>query len=299
MNPQPLVYLNGQFVPRSRARFDVEDRAVMFADGVYEVLRYFGGRALAMDGHLARLRRSLAGIGLPEPADVARLASISDELVSRNRCPDAKVYWQISRGSATRDRALPKAARPSVLVMTWPDRSLDRTGDLPCITAILAADRRWHRCWIKSLMLLENVLALREAAEAGADEAIFERGGTVTEATSSNVFIVTGGRLRTHPADEAILAGITRAIVLDLAHRLDIPTIEQPFAAAELSAAEEVFICGTTTFVTAVTRLGDRPIGSGAAGPMTRRLHAALGRHIADACGLAAVGPNAHSETCG
>lgn len=286
MKSESEVYLNGAYVGRSDARLDIEDRGVLFADGVYEVLRSFQGRLFAAEEHLQRLRQSLAAIRIAEPPDVAAFPAISEQLIRRNQYPDAKIYWQVTRGPAIRSRGFPSDSKPTVLVLTWPDEPLSVGADVPCIRAVMVPDRRWHRCHIKSLMLLDNVLACQEAIDAGADEAIFERDGIVTEASSSNVFMVRGATLHTHPANNFILGGIGRAKLIELAGQMNVPIIEQPFDTDQLLGADELFICGTTTFVTAVTYVGDQQIGAGGPGPLTRRMHAALTHHIADACGL-------------
>ncbi len=282
-----LVYLDGRFVPRSEAKLDVEDRGVLFADGVYEVLRAYGGRVYQAEAHLARLRRSLEGLHLPPPTDVERLIGITLELLDRNARPEATVYWQVTRGVALRDRRMPARPAPTVLVLTWPTGPLAGTeAALSCRRAILQPDRRWGRCWIKSLMLLDNVLAAQAAAGAGADEAIYHREGTVTEGTATNVFIVRGGRLVTPPTDGAILAGITRARVIELAAAAGFHLDQRHFDTSELATAEEVMLTGTTTNIAAVTHLDGAAIGRREPGPVAHQLHAALLDDIRQECGL-------------
>ncbi len=282
-----MVYLDGRFVPRSEAKLDVEDRGVLFADGVYEVLRAYGGHLYRAEAHLARLRQSLEGLRIAPPADVERLIGITLELLERNGRAEATVYWQVTRGVATRDRRMPAQPVPTVLVLTWPTAPLAVSeAELTCRSAILQPDRRWGRCWIKSLMLLDNVLAAQAAAAAAADEAIYHRDGTVTEGTAANVFIVHGGRLITTPADEAILAGITRARVIDIAAAAGLDLEQRHFNTTELATAEEVMLTGTTTNVAAVTNLDGVAIGSGEPGPVARQLHTALLDDIRQECGL-------------
>src|SRR5262245_16043769 len=115
-----FVYLNGRIIPRAEATVDIEDRGFVFADGIYEVIRYYGGRPLAMEEHMVRLRRSLEAIRLPRPAETEELPRITAELLKRNGLEDAKAYWQITRGSAPRDHAFPKDVKPTVLAMVSP-----------------------------------------------------------------------------------------------------------------------------------------------------------------------------------
>ena len=282
----PWIYLNGQYVPRNEGSLDVEDRGVLFADGVYEVVRFFGGKPLAMQAHVQRMVQSLEAIQISAPPDVSRLDEISRELVRRNNLANATAYWQVTRGASPRNALFPSDVRPTVLVITHPAPPLETASDPPTATAILADDLRWHRCDIKSLMLLPNVLAKNHAAQAGADEAILHRSGTVTEGTATSVAIVRDGHLWTHPTDHWILDGITRRIVFDLAIRSGSNVVMREFHVDDLLTADEVILCGTTKLVTAVLRVEDRLIGTGQIGPVARRLHEAMVRHITTQCGL-------------
>lgn len=287
---EPYVYLNGQFLPRSQAKLDIEDRGALFADGVYEVVRYFSGRPLAMADHVGRLRESLAAIRLEPHPDAEKLDHVSDELVRRNGYQDATVYWQVSRGSAPRNAAFPKGGRPTVLAISYPAPPLDPQSQPTQIDTILAEDVRWHCCSIKSLMLLGNVLAKNQALDAGADEAILHRGGRVTEGTATSVCIVRDEQLWTHPADRWILDGITRRILLRLARHSGVPVVEKPFEIEALWSASEVMVCGTTKLVASVQRVDQRPIGAGRVGPITKLLYEAMVKYILQACGNGGVG---------
>ena len=121
---------------------------------------------------------------------VQRLDTVSDELVAKNELTNAKVYWQITRGSAPRDPVFPKGVSPTVLAIAYPAKPLDASSPPAAMNAVLAEDIRWHQCSIKSLQLLPNVLTKNIALEAGVDEAILHRDGHITESTATSVFIV-------------------------------------------------------------------------------------------------------------
>ncbi len=286
--PDSRVYINGQFHDPDAATLSVEDRGTLFADGVYEVTHYFFGQAFAMDEHLARLRRSLAGIRLAEPPHVAELPRVSDQLVAELGVASASVYWQVTRGPARRDHRLPAQTRPTVLVMAYKSpkaqQALNPDGPVRTARVVLAEDLRWRQCWIKSLMLLPNALARDAAIAAGANDALMHDNGLVTEASASNAFVVRRGELYTHPADGRILPGITRGVLIDLARAEGIGVHEQAVTLDELRTAEEAFICSTTTNVTAVTHVDGQPIGDGQPGPVTHRLHRAITNHILQMC---------------
>lgn len=279
-----VVYLNGQFVPRLQAVLDIEDRGSLFADGVYEVVRYYAGHPFAVTQHIARLRASLAAIKIPPPEQIEHLGAISGQLMTQNELSDADVYWQITRGGGFRDPLFSEQATPTVFSIAYPRSPIDPNAPAPGITAILTEDLRWHRCDIKSLMLLPNVLAKNQAVSAGADEAIFHRDNQITEGSATSVFIVHHGKLYTHPADHWILDGITRHTVLDLAHRAGIGAFERPFTTDRLLSADEVMICGTTTPVTGVITVDGKAIGIGSVGPITKRIHGLYLEHVLRFC---------------
>lgn len=266
------VYLNGDFVPYDKALIPIEDRGSLFADGVYEVVRLYGGRPLAMQAHMERLVRSAAEIRLPE-VDYPELKRAALELAERNNVEDGTLYIHISRGVAPRNHLFPQGVRPTVFVtargLARPEASLREQG-VACITA---PDIRWLRCDIKSVALLPNVLAKQAARDAGAFDAIFVRDdGVVTEATSANVFAVAGGQLVTHPESNRILPGITRRLVLALAEEAGIPVSCREILESELTTVDELFISGTTTEVMPVVTVDGRAVGGGKPGPVTRKV---------------------------
>jgi D-alanine transaminase len=279
----PTVYINGQFLHRTHASLSVDERGVHFADGVYEVVRYFNGKAFTMPEHLERLKRSLAGIELACDADA--VAAISDELVVRNGLAEARVYWQITRGSGLRNHVIADDLVPTVYLSAEPAAPLGEAPSLPEIGVITVPDDRWHNCWIKSLMLLPNSLAKTKAARAGASEALFIRDGRVTEGASTNCFAVFDGVLHTHPADRFILEGITRNVVIELAREHNIPVREEAFSDASLAEADELMITGTGSLLAAVTRVDEKPIGNGRVGSITQQLWRAFIDRVRRDCG--------------
>ena len=287
MTEQPqIVYLNGQYLPKDQAHIDIEDRGMLFADGVYEVVGYFNGKSLAMAEHLERLNKSLDIINLTPPDDAARFDEISDELIKRNNLKNADVYWQITRGPAPRSHVMPENPNPTILAITYPIEPFNHDRPIESGHAILVEDIRWHLCNAKTLMLLPNSLAKTAAKQAGAIEAILHRGDIVTEGTSTALLIVKDGELLTHPADNFILPSITRAEVIDLARRLGITVKEKTFTVDELLNADEVMIAGTTTYIAAITEVDDMSINGGGIGPVTQRLYDAFVEDLQKFCNI-------------
>jgi D-alanine transaminase len=285
-----LVYLNGTYLQAADARVSVNDRGFLFGDGVYEVTRALDGRLFAGDRHLRRLGRGMGELDLPWPEglDAAALHALSERLLRENGLTDgeATVYAQITRGAAPRTHAFPPpGTAPTVYVAAGPFTPQD---DLRArgAAAITTPDIRWGRCDLKTIQLLPNVLAKERAATADAFDAVQVRDGVVTEGANTNVFALIAGVGRTHPADQRILAGVTREIVLELAGELGLPTREEAIAVTELAAASEVFLTGTTTDVMPVVRLDGRPVGDGRPGPVARQLHERLRERMRQGAGV-------------
>lgn len=273
------VYLNGEFVPKDRATVSVDDRAFVFGDGIYEVVRVIDGRIFEWDMHAVRLVRGLEGVRIAFDAKaVAGLKGVCERLVSDNGlgAGEATVYMQVSRGAAPRTHYFPPAnVKPTVYAAA--SRFVVTRGHRESgVKAITHPDVRWLRCDLKTVNLMGAVLARQAATEAGAYEAILLRDGVVTEGAATNVFAVVDGTLRSHPLGNLILPGVTRQVVVDLIRELGIKYEERPVTQGELVRATEVFICGTTTDVSPVASLDGKPVGSGAPGPVTRRLQVAL-----------------------
>lgn len=273
-----LVYLNGEYIPQERAVVPVTDRGFLFADGVYEVVRIYGGRLFLMDEHMERLRNGLAALQI-RYRDVDRIGEIAERLMAENGLEgqDGALYIQATRGAPPkRAHAFPQGEiAPTIYISAYahPRPSADRFQEgVQCVTL---SDTRWSRCDIKSISLLPNVLANQYAHENGAFEALFVRDGAVLEGSHSNLFAVYDGALLTYPASNYTLPGITRALILEIASELGVPARLGPILEERLFQADELFLSGTTTEVMPVVRVDGKPIADGAPGPISRRLQKA------------------------
>ncbi|MCD0421802.1 D-amino-acid transaminase [Rubrivivax sp. JA1024] len=271
-----IAYVNGRYLDMRDASVNIEDRGYQFADGVYEVCEVRGGRLVDMPRHLARLLRSLGELRIIEPMPLAALSVVMHEVVRRNRVTHGIVYLQVSRGVARRDHGFPtQPVKPAVVVTA---RSLDPAkGEANAargIKVITLPENRWPRVDIKSTALLPNVLAKQAARDAGAYEAWYvDRDGFVTEGASSNAWIVTKeGRVVTRSADAGILAGVTRAVLIDAFEALQVRFEERPFTPTEAAGAAEAFVTASSQIVMPVVAIDGQPIGDGAPGPLVKRL---------------------------
>jgi D-alanine transaminase len=210
------------------------------------------------------------------PMSLRALGIVQRETIRRNRVTDGIVYLQITRGVSRRDHGFPPAGTaPGIVVMA---RNLDSAGNertaAEGIAVVTMPDNRWARVDIKSISLLPNVLAKQAARERGAKEAwLVDREGRVTEGSSSNAWIVTGGgRVVTRPAETGILRGITRAVLIEALERQGLALEERAFTVADAYEAREAFITGASQIVMPVIRIDGRLIGNGRPGPLATAL---------------------------
>ena len=278
-----VAYVNGRYLPMGTATVHIEDRGYQFGDGVYEVCEVREGRLIDERRHLARLKRSLSELRIRPPMPERALGVVLREVIARNRIAYGIVYLQVTRGVARRDHAFPGPAVAPSLVVTA--RSLNRRRNEALaaagIAVITVPDNRWGRVDIKTIGLLPNVLARQAAIEQGARDAwLVDKEGAVTEAASANAWIVTSaGALVTRPADHGILAGITRAVLFDVAKAQGLRIEERPFKLGEAYAAREAFVTAATQIVLPVVRIDGRVIGDGKPGPLATALRGEFHRY--------------------
>jgi D-alanine transaminase len=268
-----IAYLNGKFLPVNRIRISPDDRGFLFADGIYEVVRWYEGFFYDMESHMSRLRRSMKEIRIAWPeADV--FPSVALELISLNNLEDhpSLVYLQVTRGPAKRKHAFPSpAVKPTIYAFARgfrPGTELIEKG----IGTILRKDIRWTRCDIKSISLLPNILNFQNAIEKDCHECIFVRDGVITECACSNVFFVIGDVIHTHPESEIILSGITRKNVLRLARQEGIKVSESALPESRLKDITEAFVTNTSFEIAPVISIENRTVGKGIPGPVTKLL---------------------------
>jgi len=272
------VYLNGQYLPKSDAHVSVEDRGFLFGDGIYEVVRAYGGRFFALEAHLARLSRGLQqleirGVQATDFAEIClRLLDLNDLATA-----DAIVYMQVTRGAAPRRHWFPDPdTPPTTFAVASP--FVPKGDQARGASVITVPDIRWARCDIKTLNILPNCLANQRARSAGALEAVFVRDSVALEASASSFFGVFNGEVRTAPKTNYILPSITRDVAIDLCGAAGIPVHETPIFVSELADADELFLAGTTVEIMPVVQVDGRPVGDGKPGPITRKLITLFGQ---------------------
>jgi D-alanine transaminase len=267
-----VVYLNGRFLPIGEAHVSVLDRGFIYGDGVYELIPVYGGEPFRLPQHLARLQHSLDGIGLANPHTNAQWESIVRDLIGRQPFADQGVYFQVTRGAAKRDHTFPKGVPPTVFMMSNPLATPTREQVERGVAVVTAEDNRWHRCDLKTISLVGNVLMRQLAAEQGAVETVMFRDGYLTEASASNVLIVHDGTIVVPPKDNLILPGITYDATIEFAREAGVPLAVRPVPRAEALGADEMWLSSSTKEVLAVTTVDGKPFAGGKPGPVFRRM---------------------------
>ncbi len=264
-----IVYLNGKFKSKNEALISPDDRGFNFADGIYEVIKYYGGKPFRYADHMERLRRSLHEIRI-DLEDFNQFETVFQTLLEQNGLSDqdSGIYLQISRGSHTRIHQFPENIKPTVYATAFPFSS-KRDQLENGVKVITTEDIRWLRCDIKSISLLPNVIAAEKAHEQDAVEAIFIRNGIVTEGSHSSFMAVKGGVVYTHPDSNLILPGITKIVIREICKANNIKLVEEGILASELVSMEEMMIIGTGSEVTPVVQLDESLVGNGKPGPVT------------------------------
>ncbi|GGF81450.1 D-amino acid aminotransferase [Alteromonas lipolytica] len=270
-----IAYLNGEFVPLEQARISPLDRGFLFGDGIYEVIPSYQGKMVGFNQHMARFANGLAAIEIDFSIDKDEWRTLVQRLIDDNRetlGDNIGVYLHISRGADTRRfHAYPEGVTPTVFGFAFAlsapvkaDRSIH-----PGASVSLAEDLRWERCHIKSTALLGNVMHFQQSVKEGnAETILYNHQHEITEASSSNVFIIKNGEAFTPPLDNQLLPGITRMLVIECLAMAGIPLTEKVITVDELLAADEVWITSSGKEMLPIVSVGGQQISNGKVGPV-------------------------------
>lgn len=268
------VFLNGTILDAEKAQISVFDRGFIFGDGIYEVMAQIGGRFFYGDAHLERMKTCLQKIGIAFDVDALKAEIPALLEASGLTGKDCMLYMQVTRGVAPRQHAYPADIRPTAMMYAWAKTLPDIVSE--GVAVVTREDFRWSRCDIKMTSLLGNVMANQYAMEQECYETLFLRNGRVTEASHCNVFFVRDGVVFTHPADEFILDGITRQVVLQLCGRLGIEVRLEGVPESGIHKMDEAFLTGTSTQITPIREIDGTALYEKNMGPVTRRLQEAF-----------------------
>ena len=277
-----IGYYNGTFAPMDQLMIPALDRGVYFGDGVYEALRVERHRFFALKEHISRFRDSLAFLRIAFPMTDEYLAAILQEAADRVESDSQQLYFQVTRATAMRTHSFPETGEANLLVFS---RGVVLADLQEHRRVVVLPDTRWGHCNIKSLNLIPSVLAAQAAKERGCSEAVFHRDGVVSECSSSNLLLLKNGVLRTAPANERILPGVTRAHFLMLAREIGVPVDETAFTLEQMMDADELLITSTSAHGLPVGFVDDKPV-CGRDEALLRKLQKAYREFFWDSLGI-------------
>lgn len=268
------VYINGAYLPEDQAQVSIFDRGFLFADAVYEVTAVLGRRLVDFDGHMARLRRSMAELDMEVRFSDEELLAIHQALIAKNDLEEGLIYLQVTRGAADRDFDFSQMeAEPTLVLFTQAKPLAQTTLATRGQNIALVDDLRWGRSDIKTVQLLYSSLVKTRAKKSGADDVWMVRDGKITEGSSNNAYIVNNtGEIITRELSNDILHGITRAAVLETARLHQLKVVERAFTVEELKSAQEAFSTSASGFVNPVVSVGGDNIGDGKPGTVAKTL---------------------------
>ena len=275
------MWLNGRIVDAGGTLLPITERGFLYGDGLFETVRVYGGQPFLLARHVARLRAGARILAIPVPGTTSYWARAIGRVLAVNGIGDAAVRLTVTRGTAV-GLEPPVHPRPTVLVQA---RGLDpalSAAQMSGVNVCLLPFARGSGPFVelKTLGYLPAVLAKREARRRKAYDGLYVTDdGNVTEATTANFFVWQDDRLRT--PGEGILRGITRDLVATLARRLGLRVEERPIRRAALRGAQEMFLTSSVVEILPVVQVDGRKIGTGAPGPITRRLQEAYRRQVA------------------
>ena len=280
------AWLEGRIVPLSEACIPVSDRGFLFADSVFETVRTYGHVPFLLGDHLDRLRRSASKLLIPVPWGDEHLADVVSALLADwPGAEEAVLRIMVTRGDGGNGIAFPEPQSPRLVVLcrplAAPSGELYRLGVKVVLPNSTRGKHHAVPADVKSGSYLANVLALAEARAQGGFEAILRGAdGSLSEATTSNLFLVKDGCLLTPGVGDQILPGITRALVLVLAQSMSLVVVEERITEQQLLAADEVFLTSSIKEVLPVSAVGDQPVGRERPGPLTRELMEAFAGRV-------------------
>ena len=277
MEQELQIYIDGKYYPKSQAKISVYDHGFLYGDGVFEGIRVYNGVVFKLKEHVQRLYDSAHAMMLKIPLTKDQMMETVLETVRKNKLKDSYVRLIVTRGEGDLGLDPRKCCTATVIVIADHIKLHEGEAKIKGITTLVSWVRRdpvdgtSHE--IKSLNYLNSVLAKLEANISGADEAIcLEKSGCVAEGVGENIFIVKNGKIATPPTSTGALEGITAKAVTELAKKLGYEVTVENITLFMLFNADEVFFTGTAAEIVPIRQVNWRQIGSGTAGPITKKL---------------------------
>lgn len=282
---EEIIYLNGDLIPRSQAKLSPFDHGFLYGYGLFETMRAYGGSIFRLDRHLARLHHAAETISIAAKLTSFNLEKACYDVLKANNLAEARLRLTVSAGEGDITPNPDTCSGITIFIVARKLVPLPLENYERGYTAVMSSWRRNSQSplsRLKSTCYLENVLARQEAKTPGADEALLlnER-GFMAEGSTTNIFIVSGEMLATPSTESGALPGITREAALELAQSMGIMPVVRQVELGELLRADEAFLTNSILEIMPLTRLDDKPIGSGKPGALTQRLMSAYKKLIA------------------
>jgi len=282
-----LVYIDGEYYPKSKAKISVYDHGLLYGDGVFEGIRAYDAVVFKLKEHIDRLYRSAHTIMLQIPLTKEEMTQVVLETLQKNSLKDAYIRLVVTRGAGDLGLNPKKCSKPTIIVITDTIALHKSEAKEKGVTAMLSwvkrdpVDATTHE--IKSLNYLNSILAKIEANISGFDEAIcLDKNGFICEGVAENIFIIEKGKLFTPPSYTGALPGITAEAIINLARKLAYEVEEKNITPYELFTADEVFFTGTAAEIVPVREINKRQIGNGNPGPITKKLMEEFSKLVRD-----------------
>ena len=274
---EPIVYLNGEFVPLSQAKVSILDRGFCYGDALFETMRVYSEKIFRLDLHLDRLERGAERIFLKLPESRERIQEILYETFNRNQGADAVIRMTVTRGEGVLGKLWQADTSPTLSVhvrpYSAPPDEWYQNGVPIALIPNSAARLGGLQEQIKSANYLSQILARKQAEDQNAvDGIMINEQGEICDGTISNIFVVKEGVLSTPAVNGYVLAGVTRQVVLELAAETGTVCKERPITADDVLQGDELFLTNTGWEILPVTRVDGKTVGSGQPGPLTQAL---------------------------
>jgi len=269
---EKTVFLNGEYMRADEAKVSIFDRGYLMADGIYEVVPVIGGKLMDKAPFLERLERSLGEMELEWPLSGDEFVAMFEELIERNQLQEGGVYAQVTRGVAPRQFHYPDGISTTISAFTFEKEILNAPEATTGVKVATIEDIRWKRRDIKSIALLGQCMTKEQAHRKDAYEGWMVEDGLITEGVTSTAYIVKDGTIITRALSNAILPGVRRKLILELAREHDIPVELRAFSVEEAYEADEAFLSSATTLVIPIVEIDGQAIGDAKVGSITSRV---------------------------
>ena len=280
------IFLDGDYVPADAARIPVDDRGVLFGDGVFETVRSYDGKPFRLQKHLERMAGACQTLRLKQPYAEREVAEAVYALIRKNglEAGDARVRITVTGGPSAGAKTLERSGTARIFIVARPYQPPPDDFYREGVSLVISEIRRNATSplsTMKSSNFLNSLIARQNAADQGADDAIMlSSSGNLSEATTSNLFMVSGKSLLTPDAACGLLPGITREAVIELCAALEIPCVQVTVGPENLLSADEVFLTNSMVEVLPVREVAGQPFGI-CPGPVTRKLTTAYRNLVA------------------